>query len=298
MQKVISVANMRDSDAYTIKNYIPSKELMYRAAMGVFLAAEWRGRIGILTGSGNNGGDGYALACILADRGIPCVLLRVSEKFSEDGRYYFDMAEAKGVEQRLYAGEELDGYDMLVDCLLGTGFSGVVRGSFRTAIEAANRSKAYTIAVDINSGMNGDTGKAELAVKSDLTVTIGFLKTGLFLGDAPRYVGRLVTTDIGIRLLREEYLLAAPEEAVFPNSGLSLDGAQVLLKTPGELEKAARESGTVMEAAKSLALSEGKLVRMLGQTSLVTDGHRTYFVQNGTLPPVLPSLGAENGGTE
>ena len=298
MQKVISVANMRDSDAYTIANYVESKALMYRAAMGVFLAAEWKGRIGILTGSGNNGGDGYALACILADRGIPCVLLRVSEKFSEDGRYYFDKAVERGVEQRLYAGEPLDGYDMLVDCLLGTGFSGRARGAFSTAIEAMNRSKAYTIAVDINSGMNGDTGKAALAVMSDLTVTIGYLKSGLFLGDAASYVGRLVTADIGIRLLREEYLLASPEEAVFPNTGLSLEAGPVLLKTPGELEKAAKDGETVIDGARALALAEKKLVRLLGRTPLVTDGYRVYFVQNGTVPPILPSLGETSGGAE
>ena len=298
MQKVISVANMRDSDAYTIANYVESRELMYRAAMGVFLAAEWRGRIGILTGSGNNGGDGYALACILADRGIPCVLLRVSEKFSEDGRYYFDKAVEKGVEQRLYAGEPLDDYDILADCLLGTGFSGTVRGSFRAAIEAANRSGAYTICVDINSGMNGDTGKAELAVKSDLTVTIGYLKSGLFLGDAPRYVGKLITTDIGIRLLREEYFLAAPGEAVFPNTGLSLDSGPVLMRTPGELEGAAKEGETVIDAARAQALAEKKLVRLPGQTPLVTDGYRTYFVQNGAFPLCLPSLGEASGDGE
>ena len=84
MRPIVSVATMRESDAYTIANLVPSKELMYRAAMGVYQAVAWKGRVGILTGSGNNGGDGYALACILADRGIPCQVLRVSEKFSED----------------------------------------------------------------------------------------------------------------------------------------------------------------------------------------------------------------------
>ena len=83
MRNVITVQNMRESDAHTIAEYVPSKELMYRAAMGVFKAVDWtRGPIGILVGAGNNGGDGYALACILADRGIPCRVFRVSEKFS------------------------------------------------------------------------------------------------------------------------------------------------------------------------------------------------------------------------
>ena len=71
MQAVITVATMRESDAYTIAKFVPSKTLMYRAAMGVYQAAQWKGPVGILTGGGNNGGDGYALAGILADHGIP-----------------------------------------------------------------------------------------------------------------------------------------------------------------------------------------------------------------------------------
>ena len=105
-QPVVTVAAMRESDAYTIAHLVPSKTLMYRAAMGVALAVEWKGRIGILAGSGNNGGDGYALACILADRGIPCQVLRVSEKFSEDGRYYYEKAAEKGVPITLFAPED------------------------------------------------------------------------------------------------------------------------------------------------------------------------------------------------
>ena len=97
MKEVITVGNMRESDAHTIAQYVPSKVLMYRAAMGVCRAADWKGKIGILTGAGNNGGDGYALACILADRGIACQVLRVSEKFSQDGQHYHDLALSKGV---------------------------------------------------------------------------------------------------------------------------------------------------------------------------------------------------------
>ena len=95
-----------------------------------------------------------------------------------------------------------------MDCLLGTGFSGTVRGNYRDAIEAINASGAYVISVDINSGMNGDTGEAELAVRSDLTVTIGFVKTGLVTENAGRYMKRLVCADIGIVLVREEGVIS------------------------------------------------------------------------------------------
>lgn len=63
--QVVSVENMRKSDARTIAEHTPSAELMYRAAQGIFNSAKFVGRVAIVCGKGNNGGDGYALACIL-----------------------------------------------------------------------------------------------------------------------------------------------------------------------------------------------------------------------------------------
>ena len=205
--KVVSVEQMRRSDAYTIEHYVPSKELMYRAAYGVYKSYdEWKGKkIGILVGGGNNGGDGYALAGILMKAGIGSDVIKVSDKMSEDGRYYHDTACELGVTIADFGGNsDLSGYEILVDCILGTGFKGEVRGAAREAIEAINRSDAYVISVDINSGMNGDTGEASLAVRSDLTVSIGYYKQGLFSGDADKYIGTMTNVDIGIVLIDAE----------------------------------------------------------------------------------------------
>ena len=202
----VSVDLMRRSDAYTIEHYVPGKELMYRAAYGVYLAYDgWHGKnIAILTGGGNNGGDGYALAWILKNAGIDPTVIRVSDKLSEDGRYYCEKAEDSGVTMRDFAGSaDLSGYDVIVDCILGTGFRGEVRGTAAEAIKAINESGAYVISVDINSGMNGDTGEAVLAVKSELTVSIGYYKQGLFRGDADKYIKDMTNVDIGIILLEE-----------------------------------------------------------------------------------------------
>lgn len=204
METVLSVAEMRAADAYTIAHFTPGRELMYRAAQGVYRSADWRGRVAILAGGGNNGGDGYALAGILAGNGLLPDVFAVSEKLSEDGRFYREEALAHGVRLLPFTEETtLAGYDMLVDCILGTGFHGEVRGPARAAILRINEAKekgALVVAVDINSGMNGDTGEAELAVRSDLTVSIGFYKTGLLTPAAARYIGQLMNADIGIVL--------------------------------------------------------------------------------------------------
>jgi NAD(P)H-hydrate epimerase len=208
---------MRRSDAETIAKFVPSLDLMHRAAMGVFRAVDWQGRIAIVVGSGNNGGDGFALACILNEHKIDCAIFTVSQRLSTDSAHYAAKATELGVPITPFAPGCLDGSDMVVDCLLGTGFQGALRENYHTAIDEINSSSAQVISVDINSGMNGDTGEGELIVGSDLTVTIGFAKNGLVTPNAGNYMKRLVCADIGIRLAKEENKICATGEH-HPNS--------------------------------------------------------------------------------
>ena len=211
---------MRESDAATIAKSVTSAELMYRAAQGIFNAAAFRGKVAIVCGGGNNGGDGYALACILARHGHPCRLLKLSEKLTEESAYYAELAAGRGVPMEPYAPGVFAGCDTVVDCLLGTGFQGSLREPWLSAVKEINASGARVISVDINSGMNGDTGEAETAVRSDLTVTIGFVKRGLVTENAGRYMKRLVVADIGIVLARQEDKICTSEETEPPSGTL------------------------------------------------------------------------------
>lgn len=212
MLDCISVENMRRSDKLTIERYVPSLELMGRAAMGVFRATDWKGPVAIVAGAGNNGGDGFALACGLKERNIDCAVFTLSEKLSADSAFYAEKARQMGVKAFPFTNTCLTGFETVVDCLLGTGFQGDLRESCRAAIEAINQSGAFVVSVDINSGMNGDTGECELAVRSHLTVTIGYVKHGLVTENAGKYMKRLVCADIGIALEREERKLLTDEE--------------------------------------------------------------------------------------
>ena len=206
----ISVENMRQSDAYTIENFVPSLVLMDRAAQGVYEAVlrfrpnGWQGKTAIVAGSGNNGGDGFALACILQREGHDCTVYVLSNKRSGDSAFYAARAETLGIHALDYTENCLTGYDILVDCLLGTGFHGTPRPDYVSAIHAINESNAFAVSIDINSGMNGDTGEGECIVESDLTVTIGYVKRGLVTENAGEHIKKLVCADIGIHLLREE----------------------------------------------------------------------------------------------
>lgn len=203
-ETVVSVDTMRKSDANTIAGGVSGRELMGRAARGIYEAVAWKEPIAILAGGGNNGGDGYALAALLAEGGFQPVVYQLSEKLSEDGRFYREKALNLGVAILPWAaGTSLENRAVVVDALLGTGFHGEVRSPLREAIEAVNRSGAYVVSVDISSGLNGDTGEAEVAVHADLTVSIGFFKRGMFRGQGPVVSGRLVNVDIGIRLTED-----------------------------------------------------------------------------------------------
>ena len=209
----ISVANMRESDRKTITAVTPGRTLMYRAAMGVCLAADWPGETVIAVGGGNNGGDGFALACILRARGHACRVVTLSERLTPDSAHFAARASALGVPAAPYASGVFSGCDTIVDCLLGTGFSGEVRPPYASAIEEMNAAGARIISVDIPSGMNGDTGAVSAsAVRADRTVTIAFVKNGLIAHRAGEYVGRLVCADIGILLDREENYICPAEE--------------------------------------------------------------------------------------
>ena len=97
MLPVLSVALMRESDRAAIEGGIPSRELMRRAAEGIFHAASWKEPVAVVCGSGNNAGDGYALALLLKEAGIGCAVYRVSPRVSEDGGYYLGLCGTAGI---------------------------------------------------------------------------------------------------------------------------------------------------------------------------------------------------------
>lgn len=207
-KRVLSVKEMRDADAYTIKNFVDSKELMYRAGEAIFYVGEWNigDRVLIVAGSGNNAGDGYVVADLLNIEGIETEILLIKDKFSEDGRYYFNRCLQKDIKYTVLdentdyntLREKFDSYDYILDCIYGTGFRGEVREPVYSLIKALNDSKAFVVSADINSGMNGDTGESNICVNSDLTVSIGFLKKGLVSEEGKKHIGKLVNMDIGI----------------------------------------------------------------------------------------------------
>ena len=207
MIKVVSVLNMRNSDMAKC-NEVSSLFLMYNAALKVYESYDYEGKVIIVCGSGNNGGDGFALASLLKADNKDVTILVMGTKMSHDASYYYDICVKNNIKIIRYEDEfNFDGYDIIVDCIFGTGYKDNATGIYYDVINKINNSNSYVISVDINSGLNGDTGMTNCAVKSDLTMSIGSFKTGHFLNMAKDYIKNKINLDIDIDIIDEPYYL-------------------------------------------------------------------------------------------
>ena len=292
MQNLLSVGEMRMSDAIAISSFVPGMELMRRAGEGIFRAADWKAPVAVVCGTGNNAGDGYVTAMMLQEAGIACELLLQEEKFTPDGKFWFDCCRARGIPVRLWAEtESLEGYRSVADCIFGTGFHGKAEGEAARMIRLINESGAYVVSADINSGLNGDSGMAEEAVRSDLTVCIGSWKPGLFLNMAADLMKEKVCVDIGIppkgrgmKLLEAEDVAELfPPRAHFSHKGTY--GTAALIG--GSL----RYSGAIRLAAMANAgmRAGAGIVRVCAPRSLC--GHMVPEILEATLFPLEESDG-------
>ena len=203
---IYSVAAVRETDRTTIEDHgVPGYTLMTRAGEAAVAAALARfpsARLWqILCGGGNNGGDGYVVARLAAAQGITVSVLSLVDpaKLSGDAAIaYRDFITAGGAVSPWDGQLDADAA-LLVDGILGSGLEREVGGEFARAVGAINAHSAPVLALDIPSGIHGDTGAVlGCAVRADLTITFVGLKTGLFLGEAPDYRGVLEFADLQI----------------------------------------------------------------------------------------------------
>lgn len=215
--KVLSAEQIREVDRLTTERYgIPSLQLMENAASRTVEAAEGKfgpatgNRVLIISGKGNNGGDGAAVSRLLAGKGVSVDLLILGrvEETRGDARANFERAARIGGNIKVVEIESAEmlsavsnkRYDMLFDAILGTGLTRPTDGLFKAAIDLLNErgATAPLIAVDIPSGLATDS--PELigpAVRAHMTVTFTAPKIGNVLPPASEYNGDLVVAPIG-----------------------------------------------------------------------------------------------------
>ncbi len=212
MKKVVTCSQMKLLDHETIHSmHVPSLVLMERAALAVkdeivkhLLEKNpdgcWcRDRVLAVCGSGNNGGDGIAIARLLHLQGIPVEIFLAGnpDKMTEETRHQWEIAASYQVP--VTNNPVWSEYTVIADGIFGVGLSREITGKYREIIDCMNQAKAYKVAVDIPSGIHGDTGAVlGAAFDADLTVTFAYRKRGLCLYPGRMYAGEVVTADIGI----------------------------------------------------------------------------------------------------
>ena len=204
MEYIVTSSEMKEYDNNTIeKLLVPSCVLMERAALGVVTVMEKEkvpmDDVLVVCGTGNNGGDGLAVARILKERNrkVTCVLLGDKDRCTKETRAQLKILEQYGlsVNNTIPEGE----YTSIIDALFGIGLSRNLEGIYKEGIENINKKKGIKVCVDIPSGIHSDKGKVMgWAVKGDLTVTFAFKKLGCLLHPGRDYTGKLVCVPIGI----------------------------------------------------------------------------------------------------
>ena len=258
--KLYTADEMSRADGGAQNLGIPGGVLMERA--GAAMAEEILKRYPdhrtlVVCGGGNNGGDGFVIARELQGAGM-----MVSVVATKDG-YSGDPATNQEVLRNLLVpidgpeglGGLLDGADLVVDALLGTGFSGEVREKEAGLIRQINDSPAAVVAVDVPSGVNGSTGEvAGEAVRADLTVCAHAAKVGCVISPGREHAGEVAVVDIGIPPA------ADPEPSLEWTARDSLRGLIPRTQEPAHKYSA----GAVMVVAGSRAMTGAAVMSVRG----------------------------------
>lgn len=199
-------SEMKEIDRYTIEEIgISSMVLMERAAISVVEELEkkikFTDTILCICGTGNNGGDGIGIARILHQKGYQVAIRILGDKnnCSKETKQQYQIARKIGV--KFEDKKETWEYTIIVDAIFGIGLTRNISGIYKDCIEQINREKHWVCAVDIPSGICGNTGKVQhIAIKADITVTFGYWKLGLLLYPGAEYAGKVIVKDIGFHI--------------------------------------------------------------------------------------------------
>jgi hydroxyethylthiazole kinase-like uncharacterized protein yjeF len=202
MEPLPTADEMRETDRWAIEDRgVPSLDLMERAGAGLAGVVARRapaGRIAIVCGKGNNGGDGLVAARLLRQAGREVDVLAVWSPDSLRGDAAAQLERLPGDPPAAFDAARLEHAGALVDALLGTGASGAPRDPAAAVIEAMNAAAAPVVAADVPSGVDASTGEvAGPAVRAVATATFHQAKPGLWINPGKAHAGAVEPIDIG-----------------------------------------------------------------------------------------------------
>ena len=274
-------ASMRATDRAAIEAHaVPGVDLMAGAAAAAELVLRARfpdaRRVAVLCGGGNNGGDGLVVARLLRERGVEArVAVVASRPYAGDAAWAEQGAREAGLELGGSVEDALDGAELVVDALLGTGFAGAPRDAVAAAIDAIAASGRPVLALDVPSGVDASTGEVgDPAVRADVTVTFHAAKLGLCIEPGASHAGEVVVVDIGI-----------PDGAEAPAPGVLVGPAAIAALPPRPRGGSKYDAGRVVVVAGSRGMTGA--CTLAGHAALRGGAGIVTACVAGSLEPIL-----------
>ncbi|HEX7356121.1 MAG TPA: NAD(P)H-hydrate dehydratase [Ignavibacteriaceae bacterium] len=301
-------SQIRNLDSFAIKKLqIPGIVLMENAAIGIFESVIERVSnikcVGIVCGKRNNGGDGFAAARHFSNSGfsVRVISLGSEKEMSDDCKINYAIlknlsSQRKSLKIKFFKSlKDINWFkdcDVIVDGILGSGFTGELKEPYSSIIKTINKFNAFKCAIDVPTGLNSVTGYGSIVFKSDMVVTLGEFKKGLFIGDGYKFCSEVVLKEIGIgrdyfdEIIPDAYLIE-PEDVY---TGLPKREKTIHKYSAGKVLSIA---GSYKYPGAASLTSQSALVAGAGASVLAIPESTKKLIHKDLLEVVVESYGSE-----
>lgn len=298
MEYIVNSREMKQYDSNTTEYFgIPSMVLMERAALAFVEELKKRredcSKVLVVCGTGNNGGDGIAVARLLALSGscVDVVFPGDKKSATEQNKLQQKIYRAYGY-QLLSEIPEKSQYTIVIDAVFGVGLSRNVEGNYADVIRQMNALTGRKIAVDIASGISADNGNVlGVAFRADYTVTFAYAKIGMLLWPGNEYSGTVVVKDIGIG--EQSFLEREPGVAAFTDSDLALLPPRKNHSNKGTYGKLLIIAGSVNMAGAAYLSAKAAYSAGCGLVRIVTPEENRQVIQTSLPEAILTTYSSK-----
>ncbi len=292
MKYLVTSQEMKQYDKNTIEYLgIPGPVLMERAALAAedflkerFDAVKERTKVLIFAGMGNNGGDGLALARLLAADGYTVAVRLTGDPGKTTDQWNGQWRSLQHFPVKTDSNTPADEYNVIVDALFGVGLSRPVEGIYADAVKEMNAAKGFKLALDVPSGICSDTGRVlGCAFRADATITFGFCKRGLVMYPGADYAGQIRIANVGIG--PESFLEQCPEMYTLEMGGWCLP-VRDASGNKGTFGKALLIAGSNGMAGAAILAARAAYRTGSGMVKVITAEENRQILQQG-IPEAL-----------
>ncbi len=282
---------MKVLDGNAIGCGVSEKSLMENAGNAIFRQIKLGfsgGSVAVVCGSGNNGGDGYAVACLLADSGYDVCIVRSDPPKGKSSAFFESKYNGKLFEyskDKEAAADAILSADCVVDALFGFSFSGKLSGVYAELTELINSTHATVISADLPSGVSADGTIAKGCVMADITCTFTVNKPATVSYPGYEYCGKVVLCDIGVP--KEAFDGIAPFGRILGNDTLNWLSKRPINSNKGTFGTLLALCGSPNMTGAAYLAAMGALRSGVGLLQIVSDNETLGILKTRLSEPVF-----------